>query len=159
MNERGQTVGRAETTGDQTFHPFLWDGRQLRDLGTLGGNYAEADRINNRGEVTGFSLPESNDTIHTFVWRHGAMTDLSPGDGQCTYPEWINKNGDIAGGTCDGSALLWHNDRQYDLNTLVGPTDVQLTSASYVDDHGRIVALGQRPNGNQHVFLLAPTDA
>ena len=37
MNERGEVVGSTTMAGDLTHHPFLWDGKQLIDLGTFGG--------------------------------------------------------------------------------------------------------------------------
>lgn len=158
INEHGQVVGKATLSGDQVTHPFLWDGRRLRDLGTLGGTFAEANRINDAGVITGGSLTAHDTTFHTFMWRHGMMTDLSPSD-DCTFPEWINDHNQIVGGSCDdhATALLWQHATQFDLNSLVGPTDVHLTSATYIDDHGRIVALGTRPHGDQHVFLLDPS--
>ncbi|CCH80434.1 exported hypothetical protein [Nostocoides japonicum T1-X7] len=93
--------------------------------------------------------------IHTFLWRAGRMSDLSPD--LCSYPEWINNRAQVVGGSCDGAALLWQSGRQYDLNALVGPTSVQLTSATYVSERGDIVAVGVVPSGDQHVFLLRPT--
>jgi probable HAF family extracellular repeat protein len=156
MNQRGQVVGRATLPGDQVTHPFFWDGHRMRDLGTLGGSFAEANRINDRGVIAGGSSTTGDETFHTYVWRHGMMTDLSPGADQCTFPEWINNRDEIVGAECDGTALLWQHGRQYDLNALVRTAGVHLTTATYVDDHGRIVALGLLPNGDQHVFLLEP---
>ncbi len=156
LNERGQVTGYATLPGDDAAHPFLWDGRRLRDLGTLGGSYASGEHVDDRGDVAGFSTtsdPEQG--IHTFLWRAGRMSDLSPD--LCSYPEWINNRAQVVGGSCDGAALLWQSGRQYDLNALVGPTSVQLTSATYVSERGDIVAVGVVPSGDQHVFLLRPT--
>lgn len=44
----------------------------------------------------------------------------------------------------------WVHGHQYDLNTLVGPSNVDLTVAQSINDRGQIVALGQLANGNQH---------
>lgn len=156
LNERGQSTGSATVAGDVDYHPFLWDGVRLRDLGTLGGTYAFGSHLNDLGEVTGYSAtPDAEQGVHTFLWRHGRMTDLSPD--LCSFPEWVNNATQVVGASCDGSALLWQHGRQYNLNTLVGPTQVQLTSATYISERGEIVAVGQLPSGNQHVFLLRPT--
>lgn len=37
LNRRGQVLGTQTLPGDATWHPFLWDGKKLLDLGTLGG--------------------------------------------------------------------------------------------------------------------------
>ena len=63
------------------------------------------------------------------------------------------------GGSCsDGTALLWRDGREYDLNNLVGPTDIHLAEAAFISDSGEISAVGLLPNGDQHVFLLRPTN-
>lgn len=155
MNRHGQVVGRATLPGDRVWHAFTSDGRRLRDLGTLGGSFSEANRVNDHGVIAGGSYTTDDESFHTVMWRHGDMTDLSPNE--CTFPEWINNRDEIVGGACSGeSALLWRDGVQYDLNTLVGTTDVHLATATFIDDHGRIAALGLLPNGAQHVFLLEP---
>jgi probable HAF family extracellular repeat protein len=160
LNDHGQVVGDSALAGDQTAHPYLWDGERLRDLGTLGGNFGSATYINDAGDVVGFATPPGNSTVHAFVWKHGVMTDLTgPASPQCTIPEAINSHGQIVGHTCDESdALLWRDGRQFDLGSLVASSGVRLTSAVYISDRGQIVATGVLPNGNQHLFLLTPTN-
>jgi probable HAF family extracellular repeat protein len=159
LNDRGQVVGVSDLA-DQTGHPYLWDGDRLRDLGTLGGNFGAATYINDAGDVVGFATPPSNDTVHAFIWRHGVMTDLTgSGSPPCTIPEAINNQRQIVGHNCDESvALLWLDGRQFDLNSLVASSDVRLTTAVYISDRGQIAAVGVLPDGNQHTFLLTPTN-
>lgn len=158
LNNRGQVVGQSNIAGDLASHPFLWDGQKLRDLGTLGGTSGIARNINDAGAVVGFANPAGDNGIHAFLWRRGTMTDLTgAGRSQCTYAEWVNEHDQVVGGTCGGgSALLWSQGKQYDLNSLTGLTDIHLTEAAYINDRGEITALGTLPNGNQHVFLLTP---
>ena len=86
------------------------------------------------------------------------MTDLNDeASTQCTLAESVNAAGTVVGGSCDGRALLWAGGHQYDLDTLVGPTDVQLTEAAYINARGDIASIGILPNGDQHVFVLQPT--
>lgn len=80
LNNRGEVVGQS---GDgRTGHAFLWKGRQMRDLGTLGGPWSDATGINNRGQVVGQSdtvYKESDrKTVitHAFLWENGRMRDL-----------------------------------------------------------------------------------
>jgi probable HAF family extracellular repeat protein len=160
MNSRGEVVGTSNLSGNRTSHPYLWDRHRLRDLGTLGGPFGIAWHINDKGDVVGWSNPSGSDNIvHAFRWRHGTMSDLTgPSSSQCTYAEGINRRQEVVGGECgDAAALLWSHGKQYDLNTLIGPTSVHLTEASYINDRGEIASLGVLPNGDQHVFLLRPS--
>ena len=35
LNNRGEVVGGMTTEGDESVHPFHWNGRRMEDLGTL----------------------------------------------------------------------------------------------------------------------------
>jgi len=160
LNDRGQVVGQSNIVGDQFAHPFLWDGRTLRDLGTLGGDFGNAITINEDGDVAGWAGTFGNKTAHAFLWKRGELTDLTGSHNpSCTFAEWINERDQVVGGSCsDGTALLWRDGREYDLNNLVGPTDIHLAEAAFISDSGEISAVGLLPNGDQHVFLLRPTN-
>lgn len=160
LNDRGEVVGQSNTASNRTAHPFLWDGKRLRDLGTLGGDYGAANHINEAGHVVGVAALPGNHAFHAFLWERGVMTDLTRRDNSpCTYAFAINAGDQIVGGTCGNDhpdALLWDHGKQYDLNTLVAPSEYHLTETEFIDDQGRIIALGVLPNGHQHLFLLTP---
>jgi probable HAF family extracellular repeat protein len=159
MNNRGEVVGVSDLAGDQAFHPFLWNGTRMLDLGTLGGSVGMANWVNDAGAVVGWATPPGDNTAHGFLWSHGVMSDLTGADSlQCTVATAINDGGQIVGNTCDESdALLWANGKQYDLNTLVAPSALQMTATSYIDDRGDIVGHGVLPDGSQREFLLIPS--
>ena len=159
VNDTGQVVGFASLAGEDFIHPFLWDGARLRDLGTLGGNFGSASHIDAAGRVAGWATVPDDATAHAFLFEHGGMTDLSgTASPDCTIAESLNDHGDVVGHTCDEStALLWKDGAEYDLNSLTGAADVQLTVAARIDNRGRIVAEGLLPDGSQRLFLLEPT--
>jgi probable HAF family extracellular repeat protein len=158
LNDAGEVVGSSDLAGDHTSHPFLWNGQRMLDLGTLGGDFGSANWVNDAGDVVGYAAPRDNNTAHAFVWKHGAMTDLTgAGSSQCTVASAINAHDEIVGSTCEESdALLWADGKQYDLNTLIAPSVLRLTTAAYINDQGEIVGHGVLPNGDQRVFLLLP---
>jgi probable HAF family extracellular repeat protein len=160
LNNSGEVVGQDDIAGDQAFHPFLWDGHQLRDLGTLGGDFGGANHVNDAGDVTGWATVPGNSTAHAFLWKGGVMTDLTgASSSQCTVAEASNNRDQVVGNTCDEQdALLWAGGKQYDLNSVVAPSGVHLIAADWINDRGQIVAVGTLPDGNQHVFLLTPTN-
>ena len=159
LNNKGEVVGQDNIAGDQASHPFLWDGHHLRDLGTLGGNFGAANQVNDAGVVAGWATLPGDSTAHAFLWKGRVMTDLTgASSSQCTVAQALNNRGQIVGNTCDEQdAFLWTGGKQYDLNSLVAPSGIHLTAASFISDRGQIIALGTLPNGNQHVFLLTPT--
>lgn len=126
--------------------------------GTLGGGDGAANHVDAAGRVVGWASVAGDATAHAFLWGKGEMTDLSGADRpDCTVAETLNDHGHVVGETCDESAaLLWTGGRQYDLASLVGPTDAQLTEAVAIDDRSRIVALRLLPDGNQRLLLLTP---
>jgi len=160
LNNAGDVVGTSDLAGDQTFHPFLWDGRRMLDLGTLGGDFGSANWVNDAGDVVGWATPPGDSTAHAVLWKRGVITDLTGvGSSQCTVAAAINARDQIVGSTCSESdALLWTDGKQYDLNTLIAPSTLHLTSAEYISDKGEIVGHGTLPNGDQHVFLLIPNN-
>jgi probable HAF family extracellular repeat protein len=161
INDAGEVVGASFLAGDQSFHPYLWDGAHLRDLGSLGGDFGAGMKVSDAGHVAGWTTLPGNGAAHAFLWKNGVMTDLTgAASSECTIAEALNNRDQVVGHTCDEEdALLWADGKQYDLNALVGPSDVQLTAAVFVNAQGQIAAVGRIPGGDQHVFLLNPTNS
>jgi probable HAF family extracellular repeat protein len=173
LNERGEVVGSTTMAGDLTHHPFLWDGKQLIDLGTFGGPNGEADWVNDDGEVVGIAqLPEFCPVGpglagggRAFLWRHGVLIDLGTTAGvDNSEAVYINSKTQVVGYSfaCDFStidAFLWENDSIVDLNALTLPNSgLQLVFAPFIDDKGEIIGLGLLPSGDLHAVLLIPCD-
>jgi probable HAF family extracellular repeat protein len=163
MNNHGEVVGMSDLAGDEKFHPFLWNGTKMLDLGTLGGGTGEAFWVNDAGHAVGHAdLPDG--THHGFLWADGVMHDLPPVDSTpCSNTFSINTLDEAVGNVtdCRGhelDAVLWYHGSAYDLNSLIAPSPLHLNSAEYINDKGEIVGHGTLPNGDQRIFLLIPTE-
>jgi probable HAF family extracellular repeat protein len=136
----------------------------MLDLGTFGGTYSAANAINQAGDVVGFAQATVGGTCRAFLWRHGRKINLGVVSGQSSSDAVsVNDRDQVVGGQCDNQdgstppgAWLWERGIMRDLNTLVAPSSLHLTGASYIDDQGRIAATGVLPNGHVRAVLLEP---
>jgi probable HAF family extracellular repeat protein len=173
INKHGQIAGASYLAGDMAAHAFLWDRGELQDLGTLEGDIGSGgNAVNDRGEVIGVSVfaDDSRFTFVAFLWRDGRMIKIggAPGD-DCSNPQGINSKGQVVGLSLacsdfgiDGrsNAFLWENGGPgVDLNVFV-PTGsgIRLTEATFISDRGEIAGVALLPNGDQHAFVLVPSE-
>jgi probable HAF family extracellular repeat protein len=163
LNERGEVAGTSNLAGDQISHPYLWDGTTMIDLGTLGGDNGSANAVNDDGDVVGSAdLPSG--THDGYLWKNGVMHDLPPVNGApCSNAEDLNARDEVVGNAtdCHGhelAAVLWKDGNAIDLNSVIAPSPLRLTTAEYVSKSGEIVGKGELPNADQRVFLLIPNN-
>jgi probable HAF family extracellular repeat protein len=172
LNERGEVVGGTDLPGDQQIHPFLWNGKKLLDLVAppFGGfGNGEASWVNEAGEVVGLAgIPAScppgsfvnGPMQQAFLWKNGVMKDLGGLPGRPNSEgDFINSRSQIVGISWDCNfnfaAFLWEKGSMVDLNSLVS-SPFFLFFVPYLDDEGKIVALGINPDGHIHAVLLIP---
>ena len=96
----------------------------IKDLGTLGGSYAQAHGINASGEITGASTLANNSTGHSFLYSAGKIKDIGSLGGTNSVGLAINKVAQIAGYSTlsNGSyrAFIYTNGKMTAVPTLGG---------------------------------------
>jgi probable HAF family extracellular repeat protein len=154
ISNRGDITGgfliRRQSPQD-VFHAFLYTRGQLRDLGTLGGEYSAGWGINDRGQVVGESSLAGNSAEHAFLYSGGQMQDLGTLGGNSSVALRINEHGQIVGysfvhvvlppplGSIYASrAFLYSGGRMIDLGAL--PGSIQST-ANDINNKAEVVGL------------------
>ncbi len=162
INESGQATGHSFTdsvvnpiTGFPTTHPFLWNGRRMLDLGTLGGTFAVANGINNRSQVIGQSNVAGDLTFHPFLWSQGGITDLGTLGGSTGTANWINDGGAVVGkadlpGSQTHDGFVWKKGVLTDLGTVDGDA---CSNALRINSNAQIVGCSSDCISCLHAFL------
>jgi probable HAF family extracellular repeat protein len=173
LNNGGQVIGFSNLSGDNSFHPFLWEEGKLIDLytSTVGGNPITANAINDAGEIVGAAAFPAQ-PFDAYLWRHGVATDLGHLKSDCSSEAWaMNSAGQIVviSFSCDGAnprAALWEDGSLVDLNTLIpAGSSLQLFSPQAINDRGEIAGLGLPSGCSSQIdglcgraFVLIPCD-
>ena len=113
--------------------PFLWDGKRMRELGTLGGAYGQVWGLNSRDQVIGDSSTADAPAAcvyadlgcHAFLWERGIFRDLGTLGGTFSFPIVINEEGEVVGAANTSNdetvrAVRWRNGVIEDLGGVDG---------------------------------------
>lgn len=153
------TLGISTFTGVAASEKFSY---LVTDLGTLGGNYIEANAINDAGQVVGASTIKTNKNEfvkRAFFWEKGKMTDLGTFGGKSSVAYDINNQGKVIGQadlTGENGALRlafsWEKEKGLrEFKTLGGSSNF----ASSINNKDKIVGESSTSSGTSRAFLLS----
>ena len=147
INDRGWIAGLLQPgiydpiLNTSAGHAALWRGKEVIDLGTLGGYEGVATSLNNAGGVFGFSTVDGpidpysflGQSVHTFYWRNGAMQDVGTLGGPDAFAGIAHQlTGEVFGASFTDSTpnpttgiptlhpFTWRNGQIRDLGSLGG---------------------------------------
>ena len=152
INARGQVAFTENPGGGPDFRAKFYDGRTVRDIGTLGGPSAITAALNDLGQVVGQSRISAESQIaHAFRWSEATgMVDLNgPGQEQVeSFATDINNKGQVVG-TSGFSAFRWSP--RTGLQDL-GSFDT-FSGARAINDAGIVVGFAQDPESSEPAGL------
>lgn len=161
LNDAGWVVGSSVLPGQITPAATLWRDGIAIDLGTLGGDMAQATAINTLNQVVGISELANGET-HAFRYEldaSGAVldrTDLGSMPGGYSIALAISDSGQIVGSS-GNRAVLWEGGKLIDLNTCIPPkSGWVLNKATGVNESGQIVGVGSLGGDPFRAFVLTP---
>jgi probable HAF family extracellular repeat protein len=135
INERGQIVGISYTSSTPSAYcailgaslttgGFIYEGGEMKNLGSFGGSCTFPTDLNDRGEVVGLSTLEGDVYQHAFLWENDSFDELpNMIGGHNAAAIALNNNGEAAGwaslpGDQAVHASLWKNNSMTDLGTF-----------------------------------------
>lgn len=149
---------------ESPYHAFLYSCEEMKDLGTLGGQYSIATAINKWGKIVGEASTPTLMHNRAFSYFFGVMKNLGtlPGGGFSSATD-INDKGQIVGYALaalgEGSwqkAFVYHFGFMRDLNALVDPAlGWSLEHAGGINNSGQIAATGCK-DGSCFALRLDP---
>lgn len=167
LNDSGKITGRVTYSNPEdlfidTSHVFLFDGSNVQDLGTLGGQHSSGYGINNNGHVTGWSdvtgdsktMNPSNPVTHAFIYDGNNMQSIGTLGGKDSYGHDINDNDWVTGNSDTSSddarhAFLYNGSDMQDIGTLGGENSF----GHGINNNGQVVGNSQLASGDYAAFL------
>ena len=160
INNSGHVTGYVVPPGaDGIRHVFLYADGAVQDLGTMDGASSNANDINLADEIVGSAGGRA------FLYANSGFKDLGTLGGAASAAYGINDAGHIVGWSSLGGevpqkvhAFLYVGAKNADLNALIDPLPVTLSSASKINNRGQVLAYGCVPPSDEdcRYYLLTP---
>ena len=145
MNRAGALVGWADTANG-AWHGFMYDHREMVDLGIASADPGSPISINDAGDIAGTTRSATGNSS-AFVWPRGSAALL----GVRGHSEgWsVNRLGVVAGAS-DQRAALFSRGAILDLGTLPGGEAAMTT---VINDQGEAAGISISPGGVARAFI------
>lgn len=164
INDLGEVVGHSGPSLDTSnTRAFIWDAvNGMRDIGTLGGQFAKAFSINNSSVATG-TAQAGGFGFHAFVWDAvNGMRDIGTIGGDTSSGKFVNDNGHVAGTSTINNfdnrehAFLYNGTTMLDLGAIGDNDFLSDRSTGYginINDH--VVGTTYRPYTGGSLYQVA----
>ena len=163
MNNAGQVAGSSSLADKAEMHPFVWNGKEMLDLATVGGRTGYggwAADINASGQVAGtmekLGLDPNTyypDRFRAFLWDGRELILLDPVSDGWAWAWALNDRGEVVGLAGD-RAFLWDGTATRDLGSLAG--DHGYSWAMAINNHGVVAGMTQSRVFTDHAFVYLP---
>ncbi|MEU8364601.1 hypothetical protein AB0C27_52190 [Nonomuraea sp. NPDC048882] len=168
VNPAGQIAGtqrRLEPPGPaslRTHQAFLWEDGVITELGTLGGQWSQAEGINGDGDIVGQSALGADGVLAGgYIWSAEEGMRRLPDAGGLAAPKAVNDDDVIAGthtcteaGTVAHAAVWTGPDAAPAL--LPDPATGIATMANSVNARGEITGWAVAPDGSRRALVWRP---
>ena len=163
INNLGEVVGHSGPSLDTSnTRAFIWDSSNgMRDIGTLGGQFAKAFSINDSSAVTGTAQGTSFG-FRAFLWDAvNGMRDLGTIGGVTSSGNFINANGHVAGtstinGIDNREHAFLYDGTMHDLGAIGSNNFLSDRSFGYgINIHDEVVGSTYRPYDGGSLVQIA----
>lgn len=154
INNWGQVVGVSETENGE-FRGFLWNGKKMKNLGSLGKDtISGAWSISDRGQTVGFSVSPDN-RRRAVYWDWKGIHELETLGGSENDALGIGASGEVVGWASTPDeilhAALWNSEGVTDLD----PSQTEMSWAWSINRRGDVVGAFLTQDEHLRAVLLS----